>query len=54
MKVVLETARLVLREFGSQDTDAVFAIHSDPRVQRYTGEEVVTSVQYIRDGIGNI
>ena len=54
MKVILETERLVLREFDHHDAAAVFALHSDPQVQRYTGEEVVTSIEHVRDGIENI
>ena len=54
MKVILETERLVLREFDHHDAEAVFALHSDPQVQRYTGEDEVTSIEHVRDGIENI
>jgi len=31
----LHTARLLLRPFTEADTDAIFALHSNPRVLRY-------------------
>ena len=38
MKVILETDRLLLREFGLQDAEAIPGLHSNPEVQKYTGE----------------
>lgn len=43
-KVILETARLVLRELTSEDAEMCFSLNSDPEVIRYTGDTSFDSV----------
>ena len=38
MKTILETGRLILREFLQDDAHALFQLNSDPEVVRYTGD----------------
>lgn len=38
MKVIIETERLVLREWTSDDEDVLFALTSDPDVMRHIGD----------------
>ena len=49
--VALQTARLTLRPLAEADTDAVFAMRSDPVVQRYGSHppwtERQTAIDYI-------
>jgi [ribosomal protein S5]-alanine N-acetyltransferase len=44
-RIVIETERLYLREFASEDAEAVFKIGSDPVVQKYTGDPCLKSVE---------
>jgi len=53
MSIVLETERLVLRQFVEGDAEAFQAVNGDPEVMRHTGEPPSESVaqarQMIRD-----
>ncbi len=49
--MILETERLVLREITLADKEALFKLHSDPLVQKYTGEAVVKSMEEITKAI---
>ena len=51
MKFLIETERLLLREITLDDKEALFRLHSDPAVQKYTGEPVVRSVEEIEKAI---
>ena len=51
MKIIIETDRLVLREITLNDKEALFRLHSNPEVQKYTGEAVVKSVDEIAEAI---
>ena len=51
MTIVLETERLFLREITPDDKEALFRLHSDPSVQKYTGEAVVKSIEEIEKAI---
>ena len=42
MKIILETDRLILREFVMDDLEEFFRMLSDPEVTHYTGDEVQT------------
>ena len=53
MRTVIETERLLLREFTPDDAENVFKLHSNPSVQKYTGEPVVQSVEEIEKVIEN-
>ncbi|MGL4551899.1 MAG: GNAT family N-acetyltransferase [Gemmataceae bacterium] len=47
--MILQTARLILREQTEADAPAVFALGSDPAVVRYTHTGVLTSVDQALD-----
>jgi len=51
MKILIETERLLLREIMPSDKENLYSLHSDPDVQKYTGEEVVESVEEIEKAI---
>ncbi len=51
MKILIETQRLILREITLDDTEALFELHTNPAVQKYTGEPVVTSMQEMKKAI---
>ncbi|MGB5430765.1 GNAT family N-acetyltransferase, partial [Eudoraea sp.] len=51
MKTIIETERLLLREITLDDKEALFKLHSDPAVQKYTGEPVVESIEEIEKAI---
>jgi RimJ/RimL family protein N-acetyltransferase len=51
MKTLIETERLLLREIGPGDKSDLFALHSLPEVQKYTGEAVVVSIGEIEKAI---
>ena len=48
MKTILETDRLLLREFTADDAEAFFAFNGDSEVMRHTGETPSTSVSEVR------
>ena len=63
MKIILETPRLLLREFEITDAESFFLLNSDPDVIRYTGDDAFKNldeaktflenyVPYKRDGYG--
>jgi ribosomal-protein-alanine N-acetyltransferase len=49
MKIVLETERLILREYGEDDAPTFFRLNSDPEVMRYVPDEPMTSVDQARE-----
>ena len=51
MKILIETERLLLREITLDDKEVLFKLHSDPAVQKYTGEAVVESVEEMERAI---
>lgn len=51
MKTLIETERLLLREITLDDKEELFKLHSDPKVQKYTGEPVVESIEEIEKAI---
>jgi len=54
MKPILETERLILREFVPDDAQAVYEFDSNEEVNRYTGEECLDSVDSAREIITGI
>ncbi|MDP6685064.1 MAG: GNAT family N-acetyltransferase [Candidatus Marinimicrobia bacterium] len=50
MKNILETDRLLLREISKDDYEGLFQLHSDPIVQKYTGEPPVKTISEIING----
>ena len=53
MSVILETDRLVLREFSLDDARSFFDLNNDPDVIRYTGDEPFSSVEHARQFISD-
>ena len=51
MKILIETERLLLREITLDDKEGLFKLHSDPEVQKYTGEPLVESIEEIEKAI---
>ena len=51
MKPIIETERLLLREITLNDKEEMFRLHSDPDVQKYTGEPPVESVEEMERAI---
>ena len=48
MKVILETDRLLLREFAEEDADAFFRLNSDPQVLRFVPDKQLLNVEQAR------
>ena len=48
---IIETERLILREINMADTKEMLRLHSNPHVQRYTGEAIISSLEGIQDKI---
>jgi [ribosomal protein S5]-alanine N-acetyltransferase len=44
-KIILQTERLVLREFTADDATNIFKLNSDPEVIKYTGDEAFKSIE---------
>ena len=43
MQPIIETPRLLLREITISDTSAMLRLHSNPKVQQYTGDPIIKS-----------
>jgi ribosomal-protein-alanine N-acetyltransferase len=48
MKVILETDRLLLREYVEEDAEALFKLNSDPKVLRFLPDERLLNVEQAR------
>lgn len=48
MKVILETKRMIVREFTEDDAEAVLAFNGDPEVMRTTAEPLWTGIEEAR------
>ena len=53
MKQVIETSRLILREFQPSDAESMFLLNSDPEVIRYTGDPPFKDIQDAEDFLKN-
>ena len=51
VKTLIETERLLLREITLDDKEELFRLHSDPEVQKYTGDAVVESIEEMEKAI---
>jgi RimJ/RimL family protein N-acetyltransferase len=51
MRIILETPRLVIRQFTEDDVDNLFKLNSDPEVMRYLNGGRPTPREEIRDQI---
>ena len=45
MKVILETERLLLREYVKEDAEAFFNLNSDPEVLRFVPDKALFNVE---------
>ena len=45
MKVILETDRLLLREYVEEDAEALFKLNSDPEVLRFVPDKRLLNVE---------
>jgi len=54
MKIVIETARLYLREFTIDDAQKLIDLNSNPNVTRYTGDGPVENLTKAKEIIQNI
>lgn len=50
MKQIVETDRLLIREISKDDYQSLFQLHSDPIVQKHTGEPPVQDIAVIIKG----
>ena len=48
MKVILETERLLLREYVEEDAEAFFKVNSDPEVLRFVPDKRLLNVEQAR------
>ena len=48
MKVILETNRLLLREYVEEDAEAFFKLNSDPEVLRFVPDKRLLNVEHAR------
>lgn len=46
---LIETPRLLLREFTPEDAEQIYLLNADPEVIRYTGDDAFASVAAARD-----
>ena len=51
MNTLIETERLVLWKVSLIDKEKMFKLHSNPDVQKYTGEPVVESLEEMEQAI---
>lgn len=51
MTFIIETKRLLLRDIEPSDKEEMFDLHSDPEVQKYTGEPPVESLEEMEKAI---
>ena len=45
MKIIIETPRLLLREFSINDDEKFFELNTDPEVLKYTGDKPFSSLE---------
>ncbi len=46
-RIIIETERLILREMVIEDAQNMLRLHSNHQVQKYTGEDIVTTLEEI-------
>jgi ribosomal-protein-alanine N-acetyltransferase len=51
MPLILETNRLVLKQFSMEDAAHLFELNSDPEVVKYTGDGVYTDINEVNQSI---
>ncbi len=54
MNTIIETERLILREFTLDDCEAVYEFNSNKELHKYTGDEILESVERAEEIIKDI
>lgn len=54
MQFLIETERLLLREFRTSDDTAMFELDSNPEVHKYLGNNPVTNIEQVQKYISSI
>jgi len=54
MSSIIETERVKLRRFTSEDYQAVYEVNSNLEVQKYTGDKLITSLEKAKQLIANV
>ncbi len=54
MNPIIETERIILREFIESDFEAVFEFNSNPEVQKYTGDVILESYEQAKKTITDV
>lgn len=54
MKPIIETERLILREFKRNDYESVYEFNSNTELHRYTGDEIIDSLERAKEIIEQI
>ena len=49
--MIIETERLILRETTPEDAENMLRLHSNLEVQKYTGDEIITSLKVMKEKI---
>lgn len=45
MPIIIETERLIMREFTADDAAGIFALNSNPEVMKYTGQPLMQDIE---------
>jgi ribosomal-protein-alanine N-acetyltransferase len=53
MPIILETSRLIMRQFAEEDAKLLFELNSDPDVTRYTGDGAYSNLEEVHNFIRN-
>ena len=51
MAILLETTRLILKQFCGEEVPLLFELNSDPDVVKYTGEQVYTDMEEVHKSL---
>ncbi|WP_196888406.1 GNAT family N-acetyltransferase [Aureivirga sp. CE67] len=54
MKPIIETKRLILREFSKEDVEAVYEFNSNDEIHKYTGDEIIKTTKRAQEIIEQI
>ena len=54
MKPIIETSRLILREFRKDDFESVYEFNSNADVHKYTGDEITNTLEKAREIIEQV
>lgn len=54
MKVILQTPRLILRQFTEADAALILELNSDPEIVKYVHEPTLKTIEHAQDILNNI